>query len=70
MNQDRTFVRMDAIIALEDQLKRYRGDYTPNGQLISQETLESLKRDLETAINDGEGDWFTERYRQHFGEHR
>jgi hypothetical protein len=64
MSQDRSFIRMDAVIELERQLQRYQRDATPNGKRIYEETRESLKRDLEAAIANGEGDWFTERYQR------
>jgi hypothetical protein len=65
MSQDRTFDRMDAVLELEAQLRRYKDDATPHGKHIYEETLQNLKRDLEVAIHAGEGDWFTERYQQY-----
>jgi hypothetical protein len=61
-------VRMDAVLALEHQLLLYINDKTPNGRSIYQDTRKNLKHDLEAAIRDGDGEWFTERYQRHFGE--
>jgi hypothetical protein len=68
MSEDRTMVRMDAVLGLEHQLQRYINDKSPKGRSIYQDTRNNLMRDLEAVIRDGAGEWFTARYQRHFGE--